>query len=167
MTERKNTRIYKKAFIFAVLFLIATAGTFAAKTGTLELRGTVPEILEITINSNGAQSLDLSQNVSGLNVGNVVERSNKKTGYTVTVESANGGNFQSSDTANTDALDYILSYDGSSVTLTNGAVEVSNVDGKTASDGASNALNISYNGADSFLYEDTYSDTLTFTIAAK
>lgn len=164
-----------RMILLVVLFTGIATAAIAQSSGSIVLQGTVPEILEITVTEEAAaSSLDLTTSVTDLLVGTVVELSNKKAGYTVELESANAAAtgsgdafFKSADTANTDTLTYAISYGGAAVSLTSGTATVSDVTAKTASTGASNDVLISYDGASSFLYEDTYSDTLTFTITAK
>jgi hypothetical protein len=161
-------------WIVAVIALTAVAiPGFSATTGTLLLQGTVPGILEITVSAlPAASALDLSANAANLAVASVTERSNRKAGYTVTLQSANAGAgnaffFKSADVANPDTLAYTLSYDGVPVSLVAGSALVTDASAKTAAAGVVKGLSISYSGAASYLNEDTYADTLTFTIAAK
>lgn len=172
-------RISRKSLRSVVVILVLLAGTAslasAETTGTLSLQGTVPGILEITVTPEaGAGSLDLGVDAVNVAVATVVERSNKKAGYTVTLESFNAVAGSAADAyfANTDpavesSLQYTISYGGNAVALSNGAAVISDVVGKTNASGSSKAVTISYNGATDFPYEGTYSDTLTFTIAAK
>ena len=165
----------KKLSIAVMIIMIATSGAaFAATTGTLTLSGSVPSILEIAVNPSGNTGLDLGVDASNVKVATVVERSNKKAGYTVTLESANAvtqssdtGVFTNDDPEVNSSLDYTISYGGDNVTFTNGSAIISDVSEKTTGSGASNEVAISYNGATDFPYEGNYSDTLTFTIAAK
>jgi len=165
----KNSKII---LTVAMLVLLASAGVFARNTITLT--GSVPSILEITATATAAAStLDLTANEPGLTVGNVVERSNKKAGYTVSVTSANAAGgagdvafFKSADAGNTDTLNYSITYGKTAVTLSGGSDALPSVAGKTSVAGTSNAVVIAYDGSALLLYEDTYSDTLTFTISS-
>ncbi len=146
--------------------------SFAATTGNLIISGTVPVILDVAVlAAAGSTSLDLTKNETDLHIGDVVERSNVITGYTVTVSSANAStgapHFKGADPSNTDTLDYTLKFDGSPITFTGGSALISDVTSKTATLGSTKALNLSYDGTSDFLNADSYSDTLTFTIAAK
>ncbi|HDQ14680.1 MAG TPA: hypothetical protein ENN41_07695 [Sediminispirochaeta sp.] len=174
-----NKRTYRKPILFGAFVLgflaLGVASLSAQTTGELTLRGTVPEILEITVNAEpGSDSLDLTIDVQNLKVATVVERSNKKLGYTVTLESANAaatdsetGIFSNEDPEVRDQLAYSLSYGGEAVSFSGGNAIISDVSEKTSGQGSSKELAISYNGASEFPYEGTYSDTLTFTISAK
>ncbi|WP_319477637.1 hypothetical protein [Marispirochaeta aestuarii] len=163
----------KKLIIIAAVLAVLTVVVSAQTSGTLFLQGSVPEILEITVNAEpGSDALDLSVDASGVKVATVIERSNKRTGYTVTLESSNAmaagsDTPQFVDTTGTASLNYSISYGGSGITLSSGSAVISDVSTKSPGSGAANDVAISYNGATDFPYEGTYSDTLTFTIAAK
>ena len=172
-----NTKIFGsnrvKVLAAAAAILMAAIPSFAATSGTLTLTGTVPAVLDITVTAQpAASSLDLSVNQANLLVANVTERSNRKPGYTVTLQSANAGSgaaffFKSADVLNLDMLTYTLSYGGSAVTLVGGTALITDATAKTPSAGVTKDLRISYSGAASFLNQDAYADTLTFTITAK
>lgn len=165
----------KIALTVLVLLTVSAGTSFAATTGQLLLQGTVPGILEITISpAADSNNLDLSIDDANVKVATVIERSNKKTGYTVTLESANAvtqsadnGVFINQDGEINETLNYNVSYAGDPVTFSSGAALISDVSGKTTGAGESKDVAISYNGSSDFPYEGTYSDTLTFTIAAK
>ena len=165
---RISGRTLRKVGVILVM-LAGTVSVASAETvGTLTLQGNVPGIFQITVTPEaGAGSLDVG-------LATVVERSNKKAGYTVTLESfnavagsASAAYFANIDPAVVSNLEYSISYGGNAVTLSNGAAVISDVVGKTDAAGSSKVVTISYNGASDFPYEGTYSDTLTFTIAAK
>ena len=172
-----NKRIFKVAvlaFVFSTVFAVGTVS--AATEGTLVLQGTVPGVLEITVTpETGHDALDLSVNAADVKVATVLERSNKKAGYTVTLQSSNAttdsastGMFKNTDPSYPDyTLGYSINYGGSAVSFTNGSAVVADESSKTTGTGTSRDVSISYNGADDFPYEGTYTDTLTFTIAAK
>jgi hypothetical protein len=167
----KKSRIKTIGFTL-VLLGIAALPLMAQTTGTLTLTGTVPPILRITVTAlPAASALDLSSDTDTA-VATVVERSNKKGGYTVSVESLNAITdgtaqpfFKSIDAANGDTLAYNLTYGGTTITFTGGSAIVTDSNTRTTGAGESREVRVSYTGA--FLYEDTYNDTLTFTITAK
>jgi hypothetical protein len=167
---KKYGRMVK--LVSLVFFTVFSTSLFAATTGTLTLTGTVPPILEITVTAlPAASTLDLSTTTDTA-VATVTERSNKKGGYTVTVESANAkamGSaqpfFKSSDPANADTLSYSITYGGTAVTFAGGTALVTDSNSRTTGAGTSKEVRVTYTG--DFLYEDTYTDTLTFTITAK
>ena len=160
---------------FITIFAIICAGTamFAGTTGTLTLTGTVSGVLDITVTSTAtASDLNLLVDQSDVEVATIVEKSNKVGGYTVQLESANAVAANSNVAtlngtgANTDVLEYSLSYDGNAVSFSNGVAVITDASSTTGSSGVTKSMSISYTGDDG-LAEDTYSDTLTFTIAAK
>jgi hypothetical protein len=166
----------KKLLLVLMGLIFAAGSTFAATTGTLTVQGTVPAVLDITVTAAAAAStLDLTVDGSDIIVASVVERSNKKAGYSVTLESANGiasslssGRFKSTDVTNTDYLDYSLKYGLTSITFTNGIATITDSATKTTGIGAQKNLSITYYGASGvLLYKDTYRDNLTLTIIAK
>lgn len=167
-----NKSMMKLVFGVVVMAAVALPG-FSATTGTLVLQGTVPGILEITVSAlPAASSLALETTQANLAVANVTERSNRKAGYTVTLQSANAGAgnaffFKSADAANLDTLAYTLAYDGSPVSLVAGTALITDASAKTPAAGVVKSLAVSFNGAASYLNEDSYADTLTFTITAK
>ena len=165
----------KKFTVVGLMLVLAAGGAFAATSGTLNLVGTVPGILEISVSAESvAGNLDLTTDQTDLLVATINERSNKKAGYTVTLESqtaaAGDGStsvFASADTGNPDTLTYTMSYGGSAVNLSGGSALVTDVTDKSNASGTNNELRISYTGSGEWLFEDTYEDTLTFTITAK
>lgn len=170
--------VIRKSVIVSIIGLAAMLGTIATAsaqtTGSITLTGTVSQILQITVTpAPGYDTLDLTTSQTDLLVATVTEKSNNQAGYTVTVESQNAAAlgsstafFKGSDAGNGDTLNYGMSYNGAAVSLdASGAAVVSDVAGTTAQTGVDKQLAITYTGA--FLNADTYSDTLTFTIAAK
>ncbi|KGE70958.1 hypothetical protein [Spirochaeta lutea] len=161
----------KKVLVWTAVMLLVSGAAFAQTTGNLLLQGTVPGILEITVTAeDGADNLDLLTAVDNLAVATVVERSNKRAGYTVTLSSANASGSQAyfaGSAGNTDTLDYTISYGGEPVTLSSGTALISDISTKTSASGDAKTLAISYDGTGVFLAEDTYQDTLTLDIAAK
>lgn len=168
----------KKIMTIAIVVAGIVAVTGFAQTttdsGTLNLTGTVPKIVNINVVADpAASSLDLTQDATDLLVATVTETSNVQAGYTVTVESANAAAsgtdsafFDSSASGNTDTLDYSLSYGGSAVSFSGGAAAVlTDASDKTAASGVTNEVRIAYTAK--HMYNGTYEDTLTFTIQAK
>lgn len=157
----------------SVAFVAFCGSAFAATSGSLVLSGSVPAILSISVSGNAAASnLPVTTNVSDLPVATVVELSNKKAGYTVSLQSASalasGGSSPSLESVESlDILPYVLKYDGTVVSFSSGSAVVANVSSRTGMSGTSRSVTVSFNGASHFLDESTYSDTLTFTIAAK
>lgn len=164
-----NTKYLSMIALVAIIAFPAAAAT----TGNIAISGTVPAIIELAVTSEAvAQNLPLTQTVSDLRVATVVERSNKKAGYTVVLESSNAKahgtpspTLKSAET--NDELPYSVKYDGANAQFIGGAAIVSDVSSKTVAEGVAKAVTVSFNGADYFLAESSYGDTLTFTIIAK
>ncbi len=164
----------KKITIGVIIGLLFALNAQAATTGSISLSGNQPIILEITVTTEPtAATILLSTDVTDQKVGTVVERSNKKAGYTVTLSSASAAatasstpSFRSIETV--DTLAYTIKYGGAAVVFVAGApAEISNMSAKTSAVGVSKDVTISYTGSSSFLDESIYTDVLTFTILAK
>lgn len=149
----------------AVLATVAiSTHAMAATTGTLLLKGTVPRLLSIEVNAEAiASTLPLDTTQADTLVAVVNEKSNSKTGYNVSISSANSGELvHESDSSSTIA--YSLKYDGQTVDLSSGDNFV-----HAFPTGANNDrdVEISYTGVPhENLVEGDYTDTVTFTIAA-
>lgn len=147
-----------------VLTFLAMGQAYAATSGNLLLKGTVPELLSIAITPESiASSLPLDVTQSDTKVATVNEKSNSNTGYNVSISSTNLGKLVHSSVSSS-FINYSLKYDGSAVDLANG-------DSFTFSSAASVDTNkdiqISYTGmAHESLIQGVYSDTVTFTISA-
>ena len=163
----------KKFVMFALSALLVGGSAFAATTASITISGSVPAILEISVTpAPAASNLPLTSSVSDLPVATVVERSNKKAGYFVRLESANAVAAGSSVAAfgspeTPDTMPYIIKYGGNAVSFSNGVALVSDVSSKTNASGTSRLVSVSFDGANHFLDESTYGDTLTFTVIAK
>jgi hypothetical protein len=162
-------------FLSAITILTAgiTLGGVAQTTASITLQGTIPAILKIVVTPEpGISSLDLTSDLNS-KIATAVEISNKRAGYTVTVTSANAKTagidapfFKGVASDNTDTLPYAISYGGSAATFTGGVATVSTASVKTSAAGTSKDVTLNYNGTSLFPNEDTYNDTLTFTITA-
>jgi hypothetical protein len=153
----------KKFILVATLAITST--TFAATSGILVLQGVVAQKLSIAVTpATAASSLDLSTSQTNLTVASINEKSNSKTGYKVTITSANAGNLKRTDGA--DVFAYTMKYGGTAVGLTGSGTTF----GQSTSTGSVNVnkdLAISYTGiAAESMVEGTYADTLTLNIAA-
>lgn len=154
-----------KRMILATALLTLTTSTFAATTGTLLLQGVVAQKISVTVTPAAAAStLDLASNQTDLAVATVNEISNSKTGYKMTITSANLGKLKRTD--GPDVFSYSLKYNGSAVSL--GSASGTTITNSSASAvNANKSVTISYTGAAAeTMVEGTYADTVTFTIAA-
>ena len=154
--------------ISSVLIAMASVG-FAQASATLTISGTVAPINTITIASQtGYNALDLVNNASAKLVGIATETSNDKLGYKVTLSSLNAGTtaqafLKGAISGNADIMNYSISYGGTAVTLASGSAVVTSVAARTGSSGVPKNIAVTFTGA--WLTADTYSDTLTLTIA--
>jgi len=154
------------------MLLAAVVPVAAATSGTLALSGVAPGILAITVTAElGASSLEVSTDVADLPVASILERSNKRTGYLVELQSLNAGtgtqaSLDSTIDSITEKLPYTLNYDDLPVNFSGGQATITNSATKTSQAGDTKVLTISFLGANANLAQGTYSDTLTFTISA-
>ena len=156
----------KNIAILATLISLSTT-SFAATTGTLQLRGVVQQNLSIAISAEAiATTLDLSASPVDLKVATVNEKNNSKTiGYKVNIKSAKLSKLER--VGGTEVLAYTLKYNGAAVNLTSAA----GTDVASAATGsvvnANKDVAISYTGAAAeTMVEGTYEDLLTFTISS-
>lgn len=152
----------KKIILLAVA--LVSSASFAATSGTLLLKGTVPRSLAIVVTPETiAANLPLNVTQSNTKVAVVNEKSNSNTGYKVSVASANAGKLVHQTVA-TSSVNYTLRYNSNSVNLVSGQTFT------YATGGLANVnrnVDISYTGVPhESLVEGQYSDTVTFTIAA-
>lgn len=154
----------KNIFLTSALLLLSSA-SFAATTGTLLLQGVVAQKISVSVTAaSAASTLDLSASQTDLAVASVNEISNSKTGYKMTISSANLGKLKRTD--GSDVFAYSLKYNGSAVALSS-AAGTTITNSSAAAVNANKAVTISYTGsAAETMVEGTYADTVTFTIAA-
>lgn len=162
----------KKPIAILVALMAAAATSLAATQGSIVLKGTVPPTTDITVTpETGYDNLPLTTGASDQKVATVNEKTNIPRGYTVTLSSLNAGTsnqavLKPADGANTDAVNYSLRYGGVAVTLASGQAVVTDANGRTGVNGTDKDLNVTF-VASPWLAADTYTDTLTLTIAVK
>jgi len=150
---------------FILLALIVSAPTMAATTGTLLLKGVVPQILDITVTPTAlATTLPLQTTQNQAQVATVATKWNAINGARVTVSSANGGQLRHA-TITTSVVPYTLHAPAAG---TFSLATPQQFDAPIAGpQNASQPLNINYTGVPlENLVEGNYSDTITFTISA-
>lgn len=155
-----------KKIITSIYLLALTTDLFAATTGALLLQANNPRRISIGVTPiSVASALDLTTTQSNLKVATIVEKSNSKTGYKVTIKSANLGKLKREDGA--EVFNYTMKLDGSTVALNTAAGTVFTRSQSTPITVSRN-LTISYTGkAVETMIEGTYSDTVTLDIAAR
>lgn len=152
-------------FLIATTFSMFSFTSFAATQGTLQLQGTIGQVLSLSVQavSSVNTSLDLTTTQTDLKVADVTEQSNSNTGYKILAKTTNGGLLKN---GSLDQVSYSMKYDGVAVTLaqTDTAVKSISTGGVYS---ASSDVEISYTGQSAAsLTQGTYSDTVTFTIQA-
>ena len=160
--------------VLALVSLIALASFVPAFAQVIDLTntqasvvitGNVPQILKAVINLT---DLDLDLQLGGTEtLGDVTLISNKIGGYSLTVASTNGGKLAGS-AGNVDTFPYTFIFGGTSFDLGSGNYVFSDTV-KTSKAGNTKTVEVSFTGYDDradMVNADTYSDTLTFTIAA-
>ncbi len=155
----------KKLLAVTALLALSTTTSFAATTGTLLLQGVVAQKVSVAVTpATVASALDLSTTQSDLTVGSVNVQSNSKTGYKLTISSANLGKLKRTDGA--EVMSYTMKYGATSVGLSSAAgTTFTNSSGSIVN--INTALSISYTGvAAESMVEGTYNDTVTLNIAA-
>lgn len=158
-----------KKYLAIIGAVLATASvSFAQASATLTISGTVAPINTITIASqSGYNALDLVNGATAKVVGIATETSNDKLGYKVTLSSLNAAATAQAvlkgGTGNTDSVNYSILYGGTAVTLAAGSATVTSVAARTGSAGVPKNIAVTFAGG--WLAADTYSDTLTLTIA--
>jgi hypothetical protein len=166
--NQRNHSMKKYIVMTCAVFGLVTA-SFAQSSATLTISGSVAPINTITIASQtGYNALDLVNGQTAKLVGIATETSNDSLGYKVTLASANAGAtaqafLRGALGGNTDTVNYSIQYGGSAVTLSSGSALVTSATGRTGASGVTKNINVTFAG--SWLAADTYSDTLTLTIA--
>lgn len=155
----------KKLLVAVTTLAITSTSAFSATTGTLLLQGIVAKKVAIAVTAQSvASALDLETTQADLKVATVNEQSNSKTGYKVTITSANLGKLKRTDGA--EVFAYTLKYGGSAVGLSTAAGSSFN-NASAAVVNVNKDLAISYTGvSESLMVEGTYADTLTLNIAS-
>lgn len=117
---------HTKNFVVILLYMVFVLGfAQAATTGTLVLRGYVPERREVNVMTEGLQTIAFQEDGSRAIVGTIEENSTRKTGFKVGIASTNAAG-ASSDTAyliGSDPdmrIDYSILYAGEPLALTDG-----------------------------------------------
>ena len=162
-------KTYKLAAITVVLGALAFT-SHAALSGNITISGTVGNNTRIVVEPMAPYNdLDIDGGETDTKVATVTERCNKKGGYTVTLRSENATASQAflkGTGSNEDVVNYSMTYGGIAVTLASGVGTVTDTTARTTGQGVAKDLNVTI-GTGGWYDEDTYSDTLTLTIAAK
>ena len=155
----------KKITLAALLF--SSFSVFAGTTATLNLKGTVAAITEISVAADAAaQALAITVGSSNLKIATVSETCNDKDGYDIFMSSLNGGKLVHS-VDSTKSTSYQIAYGGAALavpSITPSKIKtVNSLSGLTTN---ASDVKITVTSAPNAVAGD-YNDTLTFTIAAK
>lgn len=155
-----------KKILVILLFFIFQVESEAAITAPLLIQSSVPRRVSINVVSEIISSaLDLTTGQTNLQVAVVHEKSNSKTGYKVTITSANRGKLKRVDGA--EVFTYTLKLDGSNVALSS-ASGTTFTRNQSSPISVTRVLRISYTGKPiETMTEGSYSDTITLNIAAR
>ncbi|MGE3611696.1 MAG: fimbrial protein [Bacteriovoracaceae bacterium] len=151
-----------KKSLFALL-ITTSFSALAGPTGSLLVKGVVPQILDVLVSGESiASNLPLNTTQTNTKIATIQEKSNSASGYKITISSANSGKLVRN--GGSQIFNYTMSYNGQPLTLTSPVVL--NNPGAAAVTTSKN-LNISYSGVphDQLVAGD-YLDTITFAIAA-
>lgn len=161
----KKRAVKTVGFSLALAMGLHSGVVSAATTGNVILSGAVPQKISIDVAGVSPYSnLDLSATQTDLPIANITEHSNSKTGYTVSVSSLHTGYLVN---AVSGSVAYTAKYNGGSTLDLSTSQQITN-QGTPGVYNAAKSFTISYTGAaPETMVEGTYSDTLTFTIAAK
>lgn len=151
-------------WIVSTLALMSPSA-IAATSGSITISGAVSAATAIVVTSvAGFNNLDLATTQVDLSVANVREINNTTNGYTVTATSTNAGLLKNGTLG---SISYTAKYNGTSFTLSTTPQTVTNAAASNVVVNVVKPLVISYTGsAPETHMVGTYSDTLTFTIAA-
>lgn len=166
MSTPKSPRFFRLTTLTAVLTAtLVAAPAMAALTGSIQISGVIPAATAIVVTGvTGYNNLDLTTTAADQSVATVKEINNTTNGYTVTLTSQNAGKLKN---GNLGSVSYTAKYDNSTVNLSATPSLIVNSPASNTVVATTHNFKVSYTGtAAANLMVGTYSDTLTFTIAA-
>lgn len=150
-------------FLITLILSITSISAFSATSATLNLKGIILPILDISIEAETlATSLPLDQAVNNQKVGKVIEKSNSGSGHKVSVSSQNGGKLVRTGDSSS-FINYQLSYNNGNIPLNTNPSQISTNSQKGQFE---RDLRISYSKPSDYSPSGEYSDIVTFTISA-
>ncbi|MBC7397896.1 MAG: hypothetical protein H7333_10680, partial [Bdellovibrionales bacterium] len=157
------SQLYQGTYSDNITFSYRRNGSLVSTQALTLTSQVVGSTVSLTINGNAvASSLPLTTVQTSLLVGTATEASNSNTGYLIQARSANAGKLTNA----ASNISYTLKYGSSgAISLTTSNVTVYTVPAGLYSSNSSN-LTISYTPPAS-MAAGTYSDVITFTIAAQ
>jgi len=149
-------------FVLLFLFGLCNLG-FSLTTGTLTLRGTVPNSNQITVIPIGATNVNLNiiTGETGKIIAEITQDSNNPTGYTLSITSLNGGVLKN---GAINGPSYTISYNGEpDIVPTTTPIVIKVVSSLRSRMETTGALRITFPGMPNAL-AGTFSDILTFEL---
>lgn len=149
----------------ATALLLSASLAQAASSGTLSISGTVATVFDLTVTATtpANSTLDILGGETNKKVADVSETSNNSAGYKITMSSLNNGLLKN---GSIDSVGYQVSYNGGgNVTPSSSAATVKTSGTLSALTTATSTVRVTFTGKPTAL-AGTYSDTLTFVIAA-
>ncbi len=157
----------KTSLVILLYMVLIIGNTAAATSGSIILRGFVPEKADLMILENyKASSVNLGSESGSTLVGTIKENSTKTTGYTVEISSKNA-TMTSEDTPylmgddSNEMIDYNILFGDEVVELDHGVGYVQNPAHTTVSD-----IAVAYESQEIQEIAQKYSDTLTLSVIA-
>ncbi|TVR88399.1 MAG: hypothetical protein EA428_11825, partial [Spirochaetaceae bacterium] len=152
--------------VSTVLVALAAAPVFAQSVGwtdqpvTVNINANMPELTQLRFDDLGA-TINLSEETEVL-IGTMFERSNRTTGYTVSVSSASGGQLVG---PGSEVVDYELRYGNQDEINLSSPVVLTTATNRTNFGGVERAVAVTplVDLEADFLLAGGYTDTLTFT----
>lgn len=152
--------------LITIFFLAFSSISYAAPSGSLLLRGTVPNVMSIVVNADPlAQTLDLIAGMTNIKIGSATEQCNALNGYSIQLSSVNAGSLVHSVDA-TRKIGYQLSYNGGAMAKPSALpITVKNVPSLTTLTTNTSNINITI-PANPNAVSGIYNDTVTISIIA-
>jgi len=159
----------KRQLVLALVLMASTVASMAQLSGNITISGAVANNTSITVASQaGFNNLNITAGETDKLVAIATEKSNDRIGYTVTLTTANApagaAAFLKGVAGNADTVPYTMKYNGTVVTLVAGSATVTSVIARTPQAGVAKNLTVTIPAV--WVNTDTYSDTVTLTIAA-
>ena len=163
---------YLRFFVLAGLVAVVIPGfadSAPTTTPSLALSGRVTAVCSLSVQgTNAASALPILAGAKRLPIATATEFCNNQKGYSIWLYSLNGSKLLGNQgEVNPDSIPYTIGYGTTAAkyTLTTTGQKIATIPNRTGADGAPNDVTISFDGSD-YLYADTYSDTLFFSIVA-
>jgi hypothetical protein len=158
---------FTKMALVMMSTLAVSTSVLAASSGTLNLQGTVAEIMDIVVTpfNTANTSLNITGGENNTKVGTAVEKSNRLGGYKIKISSPTGGELRNTGDV-TKKTTYKIGYDGAAaVTPTVSGTYVKTVSALTGLTTYTSDINATVTAIPNAA-AGTYQDTLTVAIEA-